>query len=43
MKKFQQKRLKVNFVDDEDEASTVYLQKSINNLTSEITDVSNSS
>ncbi len=40
LKKLQQKRLKVNFVDDDDDESTSNLQKVINQKTSDITDVS---
>jgi hypothetical protein len=33
------KRLKVNFIDDDDDDSNLTLQKTINNLSSDITDV----
>lgn len=40
LKKMQQKRLKVNFVDDDDDESSLMLQKQINVITEDITDVS---
>ena len=41
LKKLQQKRLKVNFVDDDDDESSVATQKTINTYTMDITDVRN--
>lgn len=39
VKKMQQKRLKVNFLDDDEDESSSALQKQINSHTQDITDV----
>jgi hypothetical protein len=39
LKKMQQKRLKVNFLDDDDDESSNALKKQITQLTDDITDV----
>ena len=39
VKKMQQKRLKVNFLDDDEDESSTALQKQINSHTQDITDV----
>lgn len=40
LKKLQQRRLRVNFVDDEDDDSNKSMQKTIDQMTNDITDVS---
>ena len=37
LKRLQQKRLKVNFVDDDDDDSSTSMQKSIDSLTQDVT------
>lgn len=39
LKRLQQRRLRVTFVDDDDDDSAMSLQRSIDTLTSDITDV----